>query len=285
MSPGFVHTRQEPRGGVFDSIVLFERSFVPPGRASNPYTRLLTKETRMLTKEKQDELLALAGDVDGQVFLKGLLSRATTTVKEADEAGAIYKDAPPWAQALVARLDALETTVKAPMPPAEMVEAGDTEADDGLAELEADMGMGDEADPELDGLFANVAQIKSDVAELKALVSAIGRLDEMHKMLGELKGTWPQYTAQVAQKDDARAQQIATLEQQIADQQMRLKTLEGDQPRAARSLAAGVWGDLTGIPVTKEQAAALATQQANQPPAGLSGPIEIAAHKALWGDS
>lgn len=274
MSPGFVHTRQEPRGGVFDSIALFERSFVPPGRASNPYTRLLTKEIRMLTPEKRKEFEQLAGDDEGMALLKELLTRAETTTKAADQAGAVYKDAPPWAQDLARRLDALETTVKAPMPPEEMIEAGATEADDGLAELEAET-MADEPSDLLDDEgFADMIVTK--------LMAAIGPMLELEKKmtgyLGEMKAMLQPQTA----KDDARAKEIADL-------QARLKTLEGDQPRAARgtSMHAQVWEAIAGagIPVTKEQAAVLATQQTNQPPAGLSGPIEIAAHKALWGDS
>lgn len=288
MSPGFVHTRQEPRGGVFDSIVLFERSFVPPGRASNPYTRLLTKERRMLTKEKREEFEALAGDTDGRALLQQLLSQAETKTKELDHAGAIYKDAPPWAQALIARLDALETTVKAPMPPAEMVEAGDTEADDGMAEMEAET-MADEPSDLLDDEgFADMIVTK--------LMAAIGPMLELEKKmtgyLGEMKAMLQPQTA----KDDARAKEIAELKAVAeagaragAALAERLKSLEGDQPRAARgaSMHAQVWESIAGagIPVTKEQAAVLATQQANQPPAGLNGPIEIAAHKALWGDS
>lgn len=274
MSPGFVHTRHEPRGGVFDNIVLFERSFVPPGRASNPYTRLLTKERRMLTDEKRKEFEALAGDTDGRALLQQLLSQAETKTKELDQAGAIYKDAPPWAQALVARLDALETTIKAPMPPAEMVEAGDTEADDGAAELEAETMAEEPGDLLDDEGFADMIVTK--------LMAAIGPMLELEKKmtgyLGEMKAMLQPQTA----KDDARAKEIAEL-------QARLKSLEGDQPRAARAASwnAQTWEAIAGagIPVTKEQAAVLATQQANQPPAGLNGPIEIAAHKALWGDS
>lgn len=279
MSPGFVHTRNEPRGGVFDSIALFERSFVPPGRASNPYTRLLTKERRMLTKEKREEFEALAGDTEGRALLQQLLSQAETTTKAADQAGAVYKDAPPWAQALVAEVQTLNERVKAvetkaPMPPEEMVEAGATEMADGVEEL-AEETMEEPASDLLDDEgFADLIVSK--------LVSVLGPLLELEKKMagwaGEIKAALPQMTQQTA-KDDARAREIADLRE-------RLKTLEGDQPRAARtSMHAQVWEAIAGIPVTKEQAAALATQQTNQPPAGLSGPIEIAAHKALWGDS
>lgn len=291
MSPGFVHTRQEPRGGVFDHIALFERSFVPPGRASNPYTRLLTKETRMLTDEKRKEFEQLAGDTEGRALLQSLLAQADTTVKERDREGTVYKDAPPWAQALIARLDALETTVKAPMDPASMMDAGATEADDALAKMDADMGMGD-GEPEGDeGMLDDEGFADLIVQKLMAALGPMLDLEKkMTGYLGEMKAMLQPQTA----KDDARASEAATYKQatdellsSVLDLQKRLKSLEGDQPRAARtaSMHTQVWEAIAGIPVTKEQAAALATQQANQPPAGLSSPIEIAAHKALWGNS
>lgn len=269
MSPGFVHTRSEPRGGVFNSIALFERSFVPPGRASNPYTRLLTKETRMLTDEKRKEFEALAGDDEGRALLQSLLASAETTTKALDAAGAVYKDAPAWAQDLDRRLKAFEA--KAPMPAEEMMEAGATEADDGLAELET---MEEPASDLLDDEgFADLI--------VQRLLAQLGPLLELEKKvggyLGEMKSLLPQMAQQVAQKDDAQ-------QQVIADLNARLKALEGDQPR--RSLTAGVWGDLTGagIQVTKEQAAALTAQQPNQQaPVGLSG-VEADAYRLIYGN-
>lgn len=243
----------------------------------------------MLTDEKRKEFEQLAGDTEGRALLQSLLAQADTTVKERDREGTVYKDAPPWAQALIARLDALETTVKAPMDPASMMDAGATEADDALAKMDADMGMGD-GEPEGDeGMlddegFADLIVQKLMAALDARLTQVEQKMDIEKKMngyLGEMK-TLLQPAQQAVAKDDARAKEIAEL-------QARLKSLEGDQPRAARAAS---WNTQTweaiagaGIPVTKEQAAALATQQTNQPPAGLSSPIEIAAHKALWGDS
>lgn len=281
MSPGFVHTRREPRGGVFDHIALFERSFVPPGRASNPYTRLLTKEIRMLTEEKKKEFEALAGDTEGRALLQALLAQAETTTKELDQAGAIYKDAPPWAQDLARRMEVLEATVKAPMPAEEMMEAGDTEVMDGAAELETmDDGASDLLDDEG---FADLIVTK--------LVAALGPMLELEKKmtgyLGEMKAM---LQPQVA-KDDERSREIAALKAAMeqgakdgAELAARLKTLEGDQPRAARSpLVGGVWGDLTGIPVTKEQAAALDATASQS----LDGETEQfkGAYRLLYGNS
>lgn len=233
----------------------------------------------MLTDEKRKEFEALAGDTEGRALLQQLLSQAETTTKAADQAGAIYKDAPPWAQALIARLDALETTVKAPMAPASMMDAGATEEDDALAKMDADMGMGD-GEPEGDeGMLDDAAFADLIVQKLMAALGPMLDLEKkMTGYLGEMKAMLQPQTA----KDDARAKEIADL-------QARLKTLEGDQPRAARAgLVGGVWGDLTGLQVTKERAEQIREQVQqfnNPPPAGLSSPIEIAAHKALWGDS
>lgn len=270
MSPGFVHSRREPRAGVFDHIAIFERSFVPPGRASNPYTRLLTKEMRMLTKEKRAEFEALAGDDEGRALLAQLLAQADTTTKAADAAGAVYKDAPAWAQALITRLDALEATVKAPMPPEEMIEAGATELEDGEADVPI---PGAEAEGVADDLmddegFANLI--------VEKLVAALGPMLDLEKKmtgyLGEMKAML-QPAAPLVQKDDTQAQTIAALE-------ARLKSLEGEQPR---SLHAGVWGDLTGIKVTPEQAAQITAKQAAAAPAGLT-PQEQGAYALIFGE-
>jgi hypothetical protein len=61
--------------------------------------------------------------------------------------------------------------------------------------------------------------------------------------------------------------------------------LEGDQQRSVRAgLVAGAWGDLTGIPVTKEQAAQLTAQPpGQQPPAGLVG-AEADAYQLIFGN-
>ncbi len=270
MSPGFLHTRKEPRGGIFDHIALFERSFVPPGRASNPYTRLLTKEVRMLTDEKRKEFEALAGDDEGRALLQSLLATAQATTKAADEAGAVYKDAPAWATALIGRIDALEATVKAPMPPVEMEEAGATEEADGLAELDADLGLGDEPVDEGmdDGAFADMI--------VEKLVAALGPMLELEKKmtgyLGEMK-TMLQPSPAMQQKDDARVKAVEAID-------ARLKELEGGQPR---SMNVSAWHQLTGIPVTKEQAQAITAKQANEVPAGLSEQ-EQGAYTLIFGD-
>jgi len=281
MSPGFLHTHQEPRGGSFDHIALFERSFVPPGRASNPYTRLLTKEARMLTPEKQKEFESLADSDEGRALLTRLLTQASTTVKAADDAGAVYKDAPVWAQALLGRLDGMEAQLKAFPPVAAAADEQAAAEDDDLAAMETEtaddgMGMDDEgfADMIVDKLFARLGPM----LDLEKKVA--GYLDSMKGMLQPMQ-----------QKDDARAQELATLQVAVdagakagAALAERLKALEGDLPRGALSYRADVWQALSGIPVTKEQAAALTTKQTPGVPAGLNG-AEADAYKLIYGDS
>jgi hypothetical protein len=222
----------------------------------------------MLTTEKRKEFEALAADPESRALLETLLSQAEATVKAADDAGAVYKDAPAWAQALISRLDALEATVKAPMPPAEMVEAGETELADGEAELDAELAAEDGAADDMmdDEGFAQLIVDK--------LLTALGPLLELEKKMagwaGEIKAALPQA---MAQKDDA-----------VAAIDARVKALEGDQPRAARQhYAAGVWEGLVGQTVTKEQAAALAARAVADAPAGLSA-AEAGAYKLIFGE-
>lgn len=267
MSPGFLHTRREPLGGLYEHIALFERSFVPPGRAANPYTRLLTKGDRMLTDEKKKEFEALAGDTEGRALLESLLGQAATTVKANDDAGAVYKDAPAWAQALVARLDGLEERLKA-FPPAAAVDE-EAAATDDLAALETETAAMDEPAGMDDEGFATMLADRI----VKAIAPLFDIEKKMRGMVDELKGT----LTPMATKDDERVQQLGAID-------ARLKELEGTQPRAHTSLASGVWGQLSGTPVTKEQAAQLAAKPAGEIPAGISDPIEADAYRLIFGE-
>lgn len=274
MSPGFLHTRREPLGGLYEHIALFERSFVPPGRAANPGTSFITKGDRMLTDEKKKEFEALAGDEEGRALLEGLLAQAATTVKANDGAGAVYKDAPPWAQALVTRLDGLEERLKAFPPKAAPAAAMDPEDDPALG---GDSGVdeGAEGEPPLDtGGGADGMDDQAFAAMLADAVAAkLGPMLDLEKKLvgylNEMKGM-----VQPATKDDERARQLGALD-------ARLKELEGGQPR---SLASGVWGQLSGTPVTKEQATQLAAKPAGAVPAGISDPVEVDAYRLIFGE-
>jgi hypothetical protein len=291
MSPGFLHTRQQPRGGVFDRIALTERSFVPPGRASNPYTRLLTKETDMLTDEKRKAFEALAGDEASRALLQTLLDEAAATTKAADAAGAIFKDAPAWAQALITRIDDLELTMKAFPPKAAPADATATDPSaDPTAALDANLGLGDggdgtdpsadpNADPNAQDADAMDDQAFADMIA-RTVVQALGPLLDLEKKLSghlsDLKAAVGGAAPPVA-KDDTRATELAALD-------ARLKELEGGRPRARTSLATQTWGDLTGVVVTKEQAAALSAQTpGGETPAGLNA-AEAGAYRLIFGE-
>jgi hypothetical protein len=217
MSPGFIHSRHEPRGGVFSNIAIFERSFVPPGRASNPYTRLsTTKEAGMsLTPEKEAALKQLADDPK---LLERLLTQIDTTDKAAQQEQATYKDAPPWAQAILTRLDALEASMKAAPPvveedekatAAEMAGGDMTGSEDELADAEAD----DSAEMEamLEAIADRVVAKLAPMLEIEKKMR--GYVDEMKSAFGSA----------VAQKDDAQAKELAALKADVAE-------LKGDQP-------------------------------------------------------
>lgn len=216
MSPGFLHPPDEPRDGVYDHILIFERSACPPGRASNPYTRFLTEDAMDDTKLQQlKELTA-----DNPDLLTALLETATKTDKRAVDAGAVYKDAPEWAQALISRIDALEAA-KA-FPPA----AAETKADPAAEMLDAVETLAPEAELEVeemdDGPLLTAAEIESIAAAVLAKIAPLLDVEKkIRAMADEIKGSM----GGMASKDDTTAQ--------LTKIETRLKTLEGDQPIAS----------------------------------------------------
>lgn len=185
MSIGFVHPVEQPDAeGVYHDIAIFERSIVPPGRAANPFTSITTKERRMLTAEKDELLAQLLGGRESDAY-KAATAQATKADEEGRSAGVAFKDAPEWAQVIINRIEALEATTKAvaekaPMDPAEMVEAGATELEDGEAE---------EAEGESDNLLSpgEIQAIADAVAA--TLMGAIDGLSaKMAEVDNELKG-------------------------------------------------------------------------------------------------
>lgn len=232
MSPGFFHPRTEPRAGVFNHIVIFERSFVPPGRASNPWTRLLVKDTRMLTDEKKKEFETLAGDAGGREFLSSLLATVAATDKTAQEQ-ATFKDAPEWAQGLLSEVRSLSERVKAfetkaPMPAEEMIEAGETEMEDGMEEDPALLDDGGADEP-----FLTLADVQMIVDGIMASLGPVLELEK--KMAGYANDIKAHFANTQATKDDERAREIATLKEEQAKNAARLAILEGEQPVAVKN--------------------------------------------------
>lgn len=80
-SIGFRHPTHEPDvSGVFHTIEVFERSLVPRGRAANPFTKVVVKETTMT-----DEKIKALGDlINDQGLLEQLISLASATKEVSD---------------------------------------------------------------------------------------------------------------------------------------------------------------------------------------------------------
>jgi hypothetical protein len=206
MSPGFLHPRSEPtplqigtrQVGAYEHLVIFERSPTPPNRASNLFgTFTTTHKESPMNEEKRAQLKELVGG--DETLLSELLGRIDQTDKAAQEHGMAFKDAPAWAQALVARIDALEAAQKeAPAEPA--VEAVAQEA---------------ATDVEVDGVLDD-----EGFAELVA--------DKLEARLAKR-------AAATTQKDaPATATQVTDLAAQVAELGTALKELTGDIPARSR---------------------------------------------------
>lgn len=182
----------------------------------------------MLTDEKKKEFETLAGDAGGREFLSSLLATVAATDKTAQEQ-ATFKDAPEWAQGLLSEVRSLSERVKAfetkaPMPPEEMIEAGETEVEDGLEEDPALLDDGGADEPFLTA--ADVQMIVQGVSEALA-TTILPQMDLEKKMAGylnEMKGM----LTPAQQKDDERSAEIATLKERLA-------ILEGEQPVSVKN--------------------------------------------------
>lgn len=288
MSPGFVHGDQEPyivtigqrQFGLFDAPVLFERSPTPPNRASN-YFGLFTAKEYAMNEEKRAALKELTGG--DEQLLADLLQRIDRRDAAAQTVGLATKEAPAWAQDLVVavtdigtRLKALET--KAPMPPAEMIAAGETEATDGMAEESADDATED--DVELEAEFVGDMSPDAFKAILReAFAEAITTFGgDISMKLAEMDNALKGMGYARAKSDDGIAA-LTTATQAI---DTRLKALEGDQPR---SVTNGVMRQIGGVTITTEQAKTLKQSPATNghAPANLND-AESAAYRLLFGN-
>lgn len=245
MSIGFVHPATQPdAAGVFDDIAIFERSVVPPGRASNPFTRITTKERSMLAPDKLAALQALLGPDD----VAALLGQIQTTDKSAQDKGVAYKSddapavytAPDGTQGLI--VDGRFVALKAAPP---FVNDGkQVVEDEAKADPPVEEPVAEEPEGEVDAGGAyftpeELAEIGAALAPViaaqvvEALMPALNIEAKVGKLVDEFKTG---FTGQLARKDatDAeRAAQIAALQQQQAQIAASLKELTGDQPALA----------------------------------------------------
>jgi len=274
MSPGFLHSYKQPIRGVFDDIAIVERSPVPAGRASNLFTRYLTKEDRMLTAEKETELKSLLADQPD--LLQELLTRVETTDKAAQDAKIAYKDAPEWAQALINRIDALEATTKA-MAPASMEEAADTEMADAETEQMDDGGVGEPDGDENMLTPSEIGAIASAVSQ--AVVQAIGpMLDLEKKMASHMADLKSSFGAMTATKDAAQSERVEKLEAQV-------KELVGDLPSSVLAGAAAMYrpSQATNNLLPPQAVERIKSDMGNAP--SNLNPAEKAAYNLIFGDS
>jgi hypothetical protein len=259
MSPGFYRPATEPysavvngrRVGLYDHPTIFERSPCPPGRASNLYTPFIAKEARAVTEEQIRMLKSMAPEV-----ADALLAQVETQKAQATQANAVFKGDTAETLPLLTDDTGQQYTVKAgklvvlkampmveakaDMPPAEMIEAGTTEVDDGLAD-EMDMGA--------DEPLLSPGDIQAIAA---AVLEAIGPMFDIQKQIGELKsalgGAMPAPKTKEADsvvtapivpvavvETVKTVSPLEAIQAQMADLQKTIKELKGDQPEAATS--------------------------------------------------
>lgn len=279
MSPGFVHTDDQPQNGVYDTILIYERSAVPQNRAANYFTRYATKEDKVITPEKAAEYREkAAGNTEALALLDTLLA---TTAKEdatAQARNVVFKEA----AALPAEIEigGVVYTVKAfPPSPAAPVEGSPEEEAAETPDEEA-VEMDDGGDGGMDD--AAFAQMIA-----QAVVQALSPLLDMEKkMAGHVNDMKSMVSGIGQQKDDAAVAATAATQQQIAALEAKLKELTGDLPSSVMNGASNLYRP-SQSPLTKltEGAAAVVKEQISQVPAGLSDPNEIAAYQLIFGNS
>ena len=238
VSIGFVHPVSQPGpGGVFTDIAIFERSITPPGRASNPFTSITTKEGRMLPPDKDEQLAALLGGRESAAY-KAATATITTTDKAAQDTGIAFKsdDAPAVydfggqpaiiqdGRVIVLKALALapvaEAETEKALPPIEeakadpMLEVVEEVAAEPIAEPEAFL-----TEAELDMLADRVAQKLAPLFEIEKKMSA--SMAELKGMFGGVQAT----------KDAAVAQVSADVAALAAD----VARLKGDAPLASQA--------------------------------------------------
>lgn len=193
--------RQRDNDGVYHLIVFKERSLLPAGRESNPFTSLSVKGDMNMEKEKEKALRLLLGDETANLVL--------------------------------AQVQAKEKFIESVGVKSKEVDLSKMSADDlldyAIAKKEAEM----EAAEKMDGEEGDEARADETVpvgqAEFKQLLEAINGLrDDLKGMMG----TQSKEADAAAQKESANQARAVRLEKQIGALQTQLKELQGEQPRA-----------------------------------------------------
>lgn len=211
VSIGFNYPRGQPdRDGVFTKIKRFERSLLPMGRASNPFTTIpVVRKEHEDMASVQEKIKAFAALLKDDTVVESILQGVNASEKSADAVGTEFKEA-----------DADEAT-KAPKVEVEIEEEGDEAMEDeeeGEGKEFDDEGpfVGDLTPDEFGALMANVITKAYDPI-----------LQEVKELRGEQETT-----------KEARTKELDGLSKQISALSKRLKELEGDVPKAAKGYVA-----------------------------------------------
>jgi len=249
MSPGFLYPEGHPDSdGVFTAIRTFERSPVPRryARAANLFTGFAVKEHTMELAEMERRFKAMYQELGltpeqglelGQQLLATEKAASTQQIafKSADAAPAAETPAAtiyygPGNQPGIIQEGQWVALKAASAPP--MLDAEDDPA------LGGDSGVDEEAEgePPIDDTAQMAGDYLGDMSwdefaqKLGALLAPVLKMQDMVKSIGdahaELKGMY----GGVAQKDDARVQELASLKASLSELTTKIAQIEGDQP-------------------------------------------------------
>jgi hypothetical protein len=239
MSPGFFHPLDEPRpDGIFDTIRRFERSVVPVkyGRASNLFTGLTVKEHRMDQATYDARVKAYLADMNGKGVPPDVAASQLALMEQSDKSAADQRiafksdDAPEEAAPPEEITpNGVVYTVKAAAPPP-VEGTPEEEAAESPEEEQAELDAGEGDATDMQGDYIGDMSWDEFAAKLGTLLAPVLKMQDMVKSIGdahqELKGMY----GGVAQKDDARTQEVVAIKSQIAQLAQKLAQIEGDQP-------------------------------------------------------
>ena len=174
----------------------------------------------MLTPEKDELLAELLGGRESEAY-KVATAQATKADETAQAAGVSFKEIVQTATALSPGLSVADAearfkaffldlvTTKAPMPAAEMVDAGMTEMEDGAAEMEDEGGDNLLSPGEIDAIATAVAE--KLMGAIDGIAARLGEVDN------ELKGRGYQRMKEAPDALDAVKASLATIEATVKE--------------------------------------------------------------------
>jgi hypothetical protein len=278
MSPGFIHTDDQPKNGIYDHILIYERSAVPQNRAANYFTRYsAAKEDKVLAPEKIKEYREkAAGNPEAIAMLDALLATAQKDDEQAQARNVVFKDDTAVPEEIV--FNGIVYTAKAFPPAAEEETESVVEVED-----KADMPMEEEVVEEMVEEDAGMDDAAFAQLIARAVVEALTPLLDIEKKMaghmGELKTALSGFGAQKDDTATAQAAELATLKAQV-------KELTGDLPDSIMGGARNFYR-ASESPLTQltDEGAKKVKELTQQLPAGLTDPNEIAAYQLIFGNT